>query len=89
MTVKSCTTCQSMQKDPCSAPLHPWIYPSRVWERVHVDFAEFQGTNYLVLIDSRSKWIEVVQMTSTTAQKTVEALRNIFAAYGLPEELVG
>ncbi|KAL5509363.1 hypothetical protein EMCRGX_G004723 [Ephydatia muelleri] len=31
---------------------------------------------------------EVYEMTSTTAQKTVDILRHIFAAYGLPEQLV-
>ena len=36
----------------------------------------------------QSKWPEVYEMTSTTAQKTVDILRHIFAAYGLPEQLV-
>ncbi|XP_048257829.1 uncharacterized protein K02A2.6-like [Haliotis rufescens] len=88
MTAKSCTVCQSLQNDPPVAPLHPWKYPQRIWERVHVDFAEFQSQHYFVLIDSRSKWIEAILMTSTTAEKTVETLRKIFSSYGLPEELV-
>ena len=34
------------------------------------------------------KWLEVVEMSSTTASHTVTVLRRIFAAYGLPEQLL-
>ncbi len=87
-TAKSCHICCSMHNDAPTAPLHPWTYPSRVWERIHVDFAEFRSKNYLVIIDSRSKWLEVIPMTSTTAARTVEVLRTLFSSYGLPEVLV-
>ena len=40
------------------------------------------------IVDSFSKWFEVVPMKSTTATRTVEELRNLFAQHGLPEELV-
>ena len=41
-----------------------------------------------MLVDSHLKWVEVFETTSTATQKTVEILRRLFAAYGLPEELV-
>ena len=40
------------------------------------------------IVDSFSKWFEVVPMKSTTATRTVEELRKLFAQHGLPEELV-
>ena len=42
----------------------------------------------MVVVDAHSKWLEVFPMTSTTTEKTLEVLRNLFAAYGLPEQLV-
>ena len=39
-------------------------------------------------VDGRALWSEVYEMTSTTAQETIETLRHIFASYGLPEQLV-
>ncbi|XP_049268434.1 uncharacterized protein LOC125757180 [Rhipicephalus sanguineus] len=42
----------------------------------------------LVLVDAHSKWVEVFVMNSTTTEKTVERLREVFASYGLPEEVV-
>ena len=46
------------------------------------------GRTFLIVIDAHSKWPEVVEMTTTTAQRTITELRKIFAAYGLPEQLV-
>ena len=42
---KSCTACQSVKKSLSAAPLHPWIWPTKPWVHVHVDF----GGPFLVL----------------------------------------
>ena len=56
--------------------------------RVNLDFAgPFQGAMFLVAVDSHSKWPEVFIM-STTVSKTIEVLRVMFAAYGLPDQIV-
>ena len=86
--INACPTCQTVQHDPVKSPLVPWKYPSHPWSRVHADFAMFINMNYLVVVDSFSKWFEVVPMKSTTASRTVEELRKLFAQHGLPEELV-
>lgn len=86
--VQNCAVCQAVQKVHSVAPLHPWRWPVRVWQRIHLDFAEKDRQYYLVIVDSHSKWLEVFHMTSTTSSRTIEVLRNLFAAYGLPEEVV-
>ena len=87
--VRECNGCQLQQKQPSSVPLHPWELPARPWQRVHVHFAgPFLGSMFLLLVDARSKWPEVVPMQSTTATKTVQCLRTIFARHGLSEQLV-
>ena len=84
-----CSVCQSVRSKPPRVPLEPWRWPTRPFQRVHVDFCEFDGEHFLVLIDSHSKWIEVIHMgTNTTTEKTMNELRLIFACHGLPEELV-
>ena len=86
---KSCQSCQAFKHAPAAAPLHPWVWPTKPWQRVHVDFAgPFQGSMLLVAVDAHSKWPEVFTMTSTTAEKTIEVLRHLFAAYGIPEQIV-
>ena len=43
---------------------------------------------FLVVVDAHSKWPEVIQMSTTTATNTIDALHRLFSAYGLPQQLV-
>lgn len=40
------------------------------------------------MVDTYSKWLEVKLMNTTTATAMVEAIRSVFAAYGLPRVVV-
>ena len=84
--VKSCKSCQVVQKAPEAAPLHPWIWPCKPWVRVHIDFAgPFLGKSFLVAVDAYSKWPEIIEMSSTSAAQTITVLRQIFITHGIPE----
>jgi transposase InsO family protein len=86
---KTCSGCQLIQNNPKNAPLHPWEWPARPWQRVHIDFAvPFLGTIFLIVVDAYSKWPEVVPMTTTSTTKTIEELRSMFARYGIPDQIV-
>ena len=86
---KSCLACQQTQPSPAAAPLHPWVWPDAPWKRVHADFAgPFLGHTFLIVVDAHSKWPEVEVMSSTTTEKTIDALRLMFARHGLPEQLI-
>ena len=86
---KSCLQGQEVKVSPPVAPLHPWVWPAQPWQRIHIDFAgPFLGSNFLVVVDAHSKWPEVVEMKTLTSAKTIEALRELFATYGLPQQLV-
>ena len=37
--VKCCESCQCVKGHPSPTPLHPWFWPSRPWQRIHLDFA--------------------------------------------------
>ena len=37
--VKSCMACQAIKNAPAVTSLHPWAWPERPWDRIHVDFA--------------------------------------------------
>ncbi|XP_064653072.1 uncharacterized protein K02A2.6-like [Lineus longissimus] len=87
--VKSCDACLAFQSNPGPVPLIPWPYPTKFWERVHIDFGYLEQLNYLLLVDAHSKWVEIELMyQNTTAEKTVDVLRSWFARFGLPIECV-
>ena len=84
-----CVACQAVKNAPPVAPLHPWVWPARPWQRIHVDFAgPFMNKTYLLVTDAHSKWPEIIEMNSTTSQKTITEIRKLFSAYGLPMQLV-
>ena len=43
---------------------------------------------FFVIVDAHSKWAEVIETKSTTAAATITQLRQLFATYGLPEQIV-
>ena len=71
------------------APLHPWEWATAPWQQLHIDFAgPFQNSMFLVVVDAHSKWPEVIPLSSTTTSKTIEVLRDLFARFGIPEQIV-
>ncbi|XP_048856680.1 uncharacterized protein K02A2.6-like [Brienomyrus brachyistius] len=86
---KLCPECLQTQKQPPSAPVHSWEWPTAPWQRIHVDYTgPFLDRMSLVVIDAYSKWPEVFIVKNATSTKTVELLRTLFARTGLPERLV-
>ena len=86
---KACSGCQHNHKMPTKAPLHPWEWATAPWQRMHIDYAgPFQNSMFLVVVDAHSKWPEVVPVSSTTSSSTIEVLRDLFATFGIPEQIV-
>nr|CDJ97482.1 RNA-directed DNA polymerase (reverse transcriptase) and Integrase domain containing protein [Haemonchus contortus] len=87
--VRNCSRCQEYAKNPIKAPLEAWSTPAYVWQRIHIDFAgPVFGLFYLVVVDSYSKWPEIIEMTSISASQTVKELKKMFARYGIPQTIV-
>ncbi len=86
---RTCTSCQSIRNVPQLAPLHPWEYPKKPWHHIHADFAgPVKDKMFLVVIDAHSKWPEVAIMKSTSADKKIEKLGEIFSRFGPPVQFV-
>ncbi len=86
---RSCRPCQVVKQTPPTVPLHPWVWPAHPWQRIHIDYAgPFLGKHYLLVVDAHSKWPEIFEMKSTTAEKTISILRRLFAQFGLPHQVV-
>lgn len=88
-TCKECETCTMENAAPVRTPPKPWPYIAEPWSRLHVDFlGPLCGKTFLVLIDSTSKWLEIFYMQTTTAAAVIRVLRETFARFGLPKEIV-
>ena len=86
--VHECVDCSNAQNSPKENPLLLWPWATRPWQRVHIDYLDCEGKQFLLVVDSYSKWLEVFRMHSTTATATINRLRTLFSSYGLPEHIV-
>ena len=86
---KNCTRCALASKQPIKTELQSWPLTTEPWSRVHVDFAgPIDGQHFLIVVDSHSKWPEVITMPRTSTDATISALRKIFYRFGVPHTLV-
>ena len=79
---KSCRACQEVQNSPAAAPLHPWVWPTKPWVRVQVDFARpFWNKMFLVAIDAYSKWPEVVEMSTGASGVSAARTTEVYSQF--------
>ena len=81
--VKDCPSCQQLLNGPVQAPLHPRELPECAWSHVHVDYAgPYEGLMFLVLVNTYSKWMEVVPVCHATSQSMIEIIWIILPHVG-------
>lgn len=86
--VRLCRGCQLAARAP-PVKMNPWPKTDLPWARLHIDYAgPINGYYYLILVDSLSKWPEVVKCKHPTSRNTISALDEIFSHFGVPRTLV-
>ena len=62
---------------------------NKLWVRLHLDYAgPYYNKMFLIIVDSLSKWIDMIPSSSATSEETIEKLRTVFANFGLSEQIV-
>ena len=69
-------------------PLIPTPLPDRPWQKVATDLFEWKKSNYLLIVDYYSLYIEVAKLTSTSSSDIIRHLKSIFACHGIPETVI-
>ena len=77
--VKACRGCALAAKAP-PIQFSPWPKANYPWSWIHVD--------YLIVVDSFSKWPEVFRCKSPTTDFTIKSLYELFAWFGVVDCLV-
>jgi hypothetical protein len=54
------------------------------WQKVAMDLADIEGTQYLVMVDYFSKYPEFFKMSATTSSAIIEKCKATFARFGIP-----
>ena len=85
--VETCDICAS-ERTNAKETLMPTCFPERPWAKVGADLFQWQNSQYLLVIDYFSGFIEIAKLSSTTAAVIVDHFKSIFARHGIPSEVV-
>ena len=77
---------QLLQPDGAALPPTPPILAAYPFQCICTDYFQYQGINYLVIVDRYSNW-PIVERAQDGSKGLIEVLRQTFATYGIPDEL--
>ena len=78
--------CQERQNH--REPLMSTPYAGRPWQRCGADLFTLGSKTYLVVVDYKSRYVEITLLTPTRSNDVIIHLKSIFARHGICETLV-
>ena len=81
--VLNCRACCKERANP-KEPLMPTRLPNRPWEELGADLFTLKGSNYLLVIDYFSRYVEIAKLGPTRSADVIVHLKSMFARHGVP-----
>ena len=78
--------CQTSRVHP--EPLIPSEMPQRPWQKIAMDLLELKKSQYLVMVDYYSRYIELAKLEHTTSEAVINHMKSILARHGIPETII-
>ena len=86
--IEKCKVCALAAKAP-STIFIPWPKTEQSWSSIHIEFeGPLEDFYYLIVVDSYSKWPEVLRCRRPTTGTTIVFLHELFAQFGVVDYVV-
>ncbi|KAL9960046.1 hypothetical protein ACROYT_G033443 [Oculina patagonica] len=86
--VASCQPCNSAKPHQQKEPLLMHPVPDLPWSFVSADIFDWNGLQYLILVDSYSGWFEMNTISDLSSKTVIQKMKRHFAAHGIPTRLL-
>lgn len=86
---EKCENCIRNLPSHAPEPIQPRDIPSRPWDKIGSDLFEYASQHYLIITDYTSFFPEVWMLgRDSTAPQVINKLKESFARFGVPQEVV-
>ena len=86
--VQQCAYCQKYKPTTAKETMVPTVLPDRQWQMLGTDLLDFNGQQYMVVVDYYSRYIELFYLADTITHMVTAKLKCMFARFGIPDLLV-
>ena len=86
--VGRCHICLKLRARNPKEPLIPHDVPERPRQKVAADIMTFKSRDYIVAVDSYSKYPKIALLENKIASNVIIHLKSNFARHGIPEEMM-
>ena len=85
--IQNCPICQEHRCANQKEPLQPSKVPDRPWQHCATDLFHWNNKDYILLVDSYSKYFEVSLLPNSRSAAVIDKLKGYFSRHGIPETL--
>ena len=85
--VEKCDACQNYQYSNQKEPMVQGQIPEGPWDMVATDLFQWDGADYLLIVDSYSRFIEFCRLPNTSSSMVIIHTKSIFARHGIPKSV--
>ncbi|XP_049277861.1 uncharacterized protein K02A2.6-like [Anopheles funestus] len=86
--VRECEGCTLVAPSGQAEPMIRKTMPERAWQDIAIDFfCAKEHATFLVIVDYYSRYMKIIEMSNTSATKTIEALEVVFKEQSYPETI--
>lgn len=82
---KACEVCQVFSRSQQRETLMSHEIPQSPWEKLGIDFFEFQSQQYLLIVDYYSRFPVIRRASNTTYAATINIIKEVLSEYGIPK----